>query len=149
VRWIAGIIGLLAGNVVAMAILATVAHDGASQVIPDYYERAAHFDDALASAAAAHALGWHADLSIGIDAVEVRLRDASGAAVDGAKVRVSGYQRAHASEALDVELAAVGGGRYRAAIEARTGVHDLVITAERDGDRFTQRSSIDASGTVR
>jgi nitrogen fixation protein FixH len=142
VRWIVGIVGFLAANVIAMVILAAMAHDGSSQVIPDYYDRAAHFDDTLDSAARARALGWHAQVSISHGVVEVVLRDAAGGAIGDAKVRVAGYQRAHARDAVDVELAAAGGGRYRAAIDTRPGVHDLIITAERGGDRFTQRESI-------
>lgn len=37
-RWTLAIVGLLVGNIVAMVILATVAHVGQSTVIPDYYE---------------------------------------------------------------------------------------------------------------
>lgn len=40
-RWILAIVCLLAFNVVAMVVLAVVANDGASKVVPGYGEQAA------------------------------------------------------------------------------------------------------------
>src|SRR5215831_15723992 len=97
-RWIVAIAGLLAGNVIAMIILALVATSGGTQVIPAYYDRAVHYDDELDRAAASRALGWHAEVAIAAGAIDVTVSDGAGHAVDGARVHVSGYQRAHAAE---------------------------------------------------
>jgi hypothetical protein len=39
VAWMLAIVGLLAVNVVAMVVLAVVAHRGGSQVLPSYDQR--------------------------------------------------------------------------------------------------------------
>jgi len=46
-KWTIAIAGLLGVNVVASVVLAMTASHGSSQVIPDYYERAVHYDDAI------------------------------------------------------------------------------------------------------
>ena len=98
--WPLAIGGLLIGNVIAMVILAVVANDGGTQVIPAYYDRAAHFDDEMSRASASRALGWHAEVAIAAGAIDVTVSDAAGHAVDGARVRVTGYQRAHSYDGL-------------------------------------------------
>jgi nitrogen fixation protein FixH len=147
-RWIFAIGGLLAANVVAMVVLAVVASDGGTQVIPSYYDKAAHYDDELDRARASRALGWHADavMSGGAfgGAIEVIVRDAAGHAIDGAKVRVTGYQRAHAADQIDVTLSEVGEGRYRGQVRVHPGWHDLTMFAERGGARYVRNVAIEA-----
>ena len=143
-KWLVAIVGLLVGNVIAMVILAVVASDGGTQVIPAYYERAAHFDDEIDRASASRALGWHAEVAIAAGAIDVTMSDATGHAVDGARVRVTGYQRAHAGEPVDVELARVGGGHYRAGLHERRGWHDLTVVAERGDAHYQQRVAVEA-----
>ena len=63
-RWWLVIAGLLAGNAIAMVLLAVIASDGGTQVIPAYYDRAVHFDDEIDRASASRALGWHAEVAI-------------------------------------------------------------------------------------
>ncbi|HEX7837108.1 MAG TPA: FixH family protein [Kofleriaceae bacterium] len=144
VKWILAIIALLAGNVVAMIVLAVVASDGATQVIPAYYDKAAHFDDEIDRATASRALGWHAEVAIAGGAIDVTVSDAAGRAVDGARVRITGYQRAHASEPLDVVLATIGAGRYRGDVRERRGWHDLIVAADRGGAHYVQHVAIEA-----
>jgi nitrogen fixation protein FixH len=136
--------GLLAGNAIAMVILAVIAGNGGTQVIPAYYDRAAHFDDEMARASASRALGWQAEVAIAGGAIDVTMRDAAGHAVDGARVRVTGYQRAHAAEPVDVELAPVGIGHYRIGVHERRGWHDLTVVADRGDAHYQQRVSIEA-----
>jgi len=143
-KWLAAIGGLLLGNVIAMVILAVVANNGGTQVIPAYYERAAHFDDEMARAATSRALGWHAEVAIAAGAVDVTVSDAGGRAIDGARVRVTGYQRAHAGDPVDVELAQLGGGHYRADLHERRGWHDLTVRADRGASHFLQQVAIEA-----
>jgi nitrogen fixation protein FixH len=127
-----------------MAVLAVVASDGGTQVIPAYYDKATRYDDELDRARASRALGWHADAVMSSGAIEVVVRDAAGAPIDGAKVRITGYQRAHAADPLDVALAAAGGGHYRGALRDRRGWHDLTVLAERAGARYLQHVTIEA-----
>jgi nitrogen fixation protein FixH len=143
-RWWLAIGGLLAANVIAMVLLAVVANDGGTQVIPAYYDRAVHFDDEIDRASASRALGWHAEVAIAAGAIDVTMSDASGHAVDGARVRVTGYQRAHAGDPVDVELARVGGGHYRAGLRERRGWHDLTVLAELGDAHYQQHVAIEA-----
>jgi nitrogen fixation protein FixH len=142
-RWLLVIGGLLVGNVIAMVILAVVASNGGAQVIPAYYDRAAHYDDELARASASRALGWHAEIAIAAGAIDVTVSDAAGRAVDGARVRVTGYQRAHAGEPVDIELARVGGGHYHAGVRERRGWHDLTVVADRGDAHYQQRVAVE------
>jgi nitrogen fixation protein FixH len=143
-RWIVAITGLLAGNVIAMVVLAVVANDGGTQVIPAYYDKAAHYDDELDRASASRALGWHADVAIAAGAIDVTVSDAAGHGVEGARVRITGYQRAHAGETLDIELATTGGGHYRADVRERRGWHDLTIAADLGVAHYLQHVAVDA-----
>jgi nitrogen fixation protein FixH len=142
--WVAAIAGLLGANVVAMTILAVTAGNGGTQVIPAYYDKAAHYNDELDRALVSRALGWHAGVTMSGGAIEVVVVDAAGAALDGATVRVTGYQRAHAAELVDVTLASAGGGHYRGQLQGRPGWHDLTVLAERAGARYTQPVAIEA-----
>ena len=143
-RWIVAIVGLLVGNVIAMVVLAVVANDGTTQVIPAYYDRAAHYDDELDRASASRELGWHAEVAIAAGAIDVTVSDAAGRAIDGARVRITGYQRAHASETLDLELSTAGGGHYRGELRERRGWHDLTVAAERGAARYFQHVAVEA-----
>lgn len=143
VRWALAIVGLLAGNAIAMAALLVSANTGGAQVIPAYYDRAAHYDDELDEAARSRALGWRAAVAAEAGAIRVDVTDAAGAPLAGARVRVTGHHRAHAARQLDLEAAAVAPGRYRAPAPARAGRHDLVIEVVRGGDRFVARAVVD------
>lgn len=143
-RWLLAIGGLLAANVVAMVILAVVANNGGTQVIPAYYDKAVHYDDEIDRASASRALGWHAEVAIAAGSIDVTVSDATGHAVEGAQVRVTGYQRAHAGEPVDVQLATVGGGHYRAGVHERLGWHDLTVVADRGGAHYLQRVAVEA-----
>lgn len=143
-RWILAIVGLLFGNVVAMVILATVAHVGQSEVIPNYYDKSTHYDETMRAAEASRALGWQVNASLAGGSLEVTVKDAAGAPLSGARVRASGYPRAHASERIDVALTPGVEGQYRGAADRQIGLHDLAITVERDGKTFAQRVIVEA-----
>ena len=143
-KWIIAIVVLLGGNIAAMVILAVVASATSPAIVPEYYERAAHYDDAIDEAARSRALGWSADVRIVRATLEVAVREAGGAPLDGAVVRVSGYPRAHANRTIDATLVAVGHGAYRAALPSAVGVHDLTVVVERRGERFTAPATVEA-----
>ncbi len=142
-RWILAIVGLLAANVTAMVILAVTSHVDKPEIIPHYYQRAAHYDDQIDQAAENHALAWTTKASIERDAIDVEVRDEAGAPLDGAQVRVAGYQRIHANQPYDVELHALGHGRYRISRAARAGMHDIVVTVVLGASRFVARRVVD------
>jgi nitrogen fixation protein FixH len=144
-RWVVAIVGLLAVNVIATIILATVANNGGTQVIPGYYDRAVHYDDAIAQAAHARALGWQVTTTANAGVLEVDVRDAKGTPVTDAHVSLTGYARAHASHTIAVELASSGQGRYLSATGATgTGWHDFALVIARGSDRLDRRVSIEA-----
>ena len=144
VKWILAIVGLLGANVTAMMILATSAHRDNAQIIPDYYARAATYDDAMAEAARSRSLGWSTDVTMTAGPVEVHVRDATGHALEAADVRVAGYQRSKLAGRFEVRLTPVGDGTYRAPVPSGQGVHDLAITVEREGRRFTDARVVEA-----
>lgn len=143
-RWIVAILALLGGNVAAMVILATVANVGHSEVIPNYYEKGAHYDDTLRAAEASRALGWRVNAILAGGSLEVTVKDAGGSPLVGAQVRASGYPRARAGQRIDVALTPLGEGLYRGVADHTRGVHDLAITVERDGKSFSQYVIVEA-----
>ncbi|HEY4175493.1 MAG TPA: FixH family protein [Kofleriaceae bacterium] len=144
VKWTIAIVGLLMGNVVATVVLATVANAGKSQVIPDYYDHAAHFDDAIDEAAESAKLGWRVTASIVDGAAEVRAVDAQGMPILGAVVRCSGYPRAHADHTFDISLPATASGLYRAHVQdVSAGRYDLRVVLDRGRDHFGTTFTVD------
>jgi nitrogen fixation protein FixH len=143
-KWPIAIASLLIGNVIAMVVLATAAHRGAAQVIPDYYAAAVHFDDEIDRSSQSQALGWRVDVAIAGAAVDATVVDATGAPITQATVRVTGYQRARASEVVDVVLTADRPGPYRGPLAGRRGVYDLVARVDARGAHYTSRSVVEA-----
>jgi nitrogen fixation protein FixH len=144
VKWIFAIVGLLAANVIAMVILAVFANRGTNQVIPDYYAKAAHYDDEMARSSVSKALGWQVVVAITNRSIDVAVSDAAGKPLDGAEVRVTGYQRAHASDPLDQVLAIAGPGHYRAASHARAGWYDVTAFVTLGAAHYTQHIVVEA-----
>lgn len=140
-RWILIIVGLLGANALAMGFLLVASRTSRAEVIPDYYAKAAAYDTVIDQAAKNRALGWRVDRVQRDGELAIEVRDASGAALDGARVRVTAVPRAHARPA-ELELAPRGGGRY-AAIHATHGIEDLAIVVERGGERFTARVTVE------
>jgi nitrogen fixation protein FixH len=136
-KWTIVIVVLLAGNIAAMVFLAAVASATSPDIVPDYYNRAARYDDAIDEAARSRALGWSTEVQLARTSVEVSVRDKNGSPLDGAVVRVSGYPRAHATRTIDVTLVASGPGTYRATVPETVGVHDLTVVVEHRSERFT------------
>jgi nitrogen fixation protein FixH len=141
-KWILAIVGLLVGNLLAMIVLIAEAHSSASVIIPDYYDKASHYDDEIDQADRNRALGWSTELSLVGSTVEVRVHDRAGAPIDGAVVRTASQPRARSSAPMTATFASVGGGVYRASTTAR-GVHDVTVTVERAGDRFTTALTVE------
>jgi len=142
-RWVIAIVSLLGVNVLATVVLATVANNGDTQVIPGYYTKAVHYDDRIDGARRAADLGWriHATAQAGVLTVDIT--DAAGKPVTGAHVSATGYARAHASQAIDVELDASSAGHYQVGLPAR-GWCDFSVVASRGTDHLERRISVEA-----
>jgi nitrogen fixation protein FixH len=143
-KWIFAIVGLLVGNVLAMVLLFVAAHHGSSQVIPSYYERAVHYDDAIDQAAHNRALGWRVDAAIAHGEIVATALDRDGAPLDGAHVHITATARGRRLAPVDSDLVAGGAGRYRGAPTATRGWHDLTIVVERDGARYVREVAVEA-----
>jgi nitrogen fixation protein FixH len=149
VRWTIAIVSLLGGNVLAVVLLIVASTGHERQVIPAYYEKAVHYDDRIDQDTANAALGWRTAVRLGPAGIEVDVRDRGGATLTGAKVHVTGYQRANASELIDADLVANAAGTYLAPRrDAHPGVYDLTITVERDGARYTSRAALDSAAPL-
>lgn len=142
-NWLIAIGGLLAANVIGVTTMAVIANAGGAQVIPDYDVKASRFDAEMTRDAANRRLGWQAAIAITGDAIEARIRDADGRAIEGAHVEVTGYHRAHAAVPFDVVLAATGDA-YRGAFAGRRGWYDVEVAVDARGAHFTQQLAIEA-----
>jgi nitrogen fixation protein FixH len=125
-KWLLAIVGLLLANLIAMVVLIAASSSGSSRVLPHYYDRAVHYDDAIEQAANNRALGWQVSARFVNRVLVVELRDRDGAPIDGATIEVDGAARARARAFL-----------YRSPVAP--GIYDLTITAEKGGARFVER----------
>lgn len=111
-KWILAIVGLLAGNVLAMVLLATVATVGRSEVVPEY--------------------SWHVDATLTGRDLEIVVRDGAGDPIEDAAVRVVG---------VIGELAHHAHG-YAGRLDVGPGKHSLTITIDRGGARHVESAIV-------
>lgn len=121
-KWIVAIVGLLAANLLAMSILIGAAQSGESKIIPDYYNRATHYDDAIAQAATNRALGWHVTARWD-NGIVVDVTDRDGTPLHGARIHVDSQTRTNHQ---------VG------------GLRDVTIVVEKGGACFVEHTTVDA-----
>jgi nitrogen fixation protein FixH len=142
--WVPGciLVGLLGAQLV---VLANVLDDPASAVERDYYQKALDWDAHQARQRQSHALGWQVLSSTvvaprsGDARLRVRLLDASGSAVAGARIDVLGFPNARSSQIRQLVLAEVSPGAYEAELgPARAGLWEFRLNAVRDADVFEQ-----------
>lgn len=131
-KWLLAIVGLLVANLIAMVVLISVSVSGASRVVPKYYERAVHYDDAIDQAARNVALGWRVETRFVDRVLVVDVRGRDGARIDDARIDVSG-----ASRAVNARPFA-----YRTPVDA--GIYDLTVTVERGSERFVEQRVAEA-----
>jgi len=148
-RWIGMIAALLAGNAIAVAVLlAASSGDGDRRVLPDYYQRAAAWDQQMLAERASLAMGWSAKVAVRADAITVALHDGSGAAVAGAAVRVTARHAARADHTVEVALLEVAPGQYRAAVALpHPGLWHLDIHAHRGDVAWVGQGEGDTEAT--
>ncbi len=147
-RWILIIAGMLAGNAVAVAILIGVSSGEAKRrVLPDYYQRAAAWDDTMREAQASADLGWRADVTVDGRELTVTIVDRAGAPVDGAAVELTAVPRGRVDATVTAAASAAGPGVYRAVIGGvRGGLHDVALRVVRGGERFVEDEVVELSG---
>jgi nitrogen fixation protein FixH len=141
-RWITIVVCLLLGNVLAGVVLITAAHHGASRVLPDYYEKGVHYDDAIDQAKRNDLLAWHVDVSIDRGIATVTASD-HGKPIELARVRIEGVERANAAIPIAGDLIATAPGQYRARVGG-SGWIDVSVTIDRGADRYADHLALEA-----
>ena len=122
-RWLLAIVGLLGGNLVAIGVLMGAARDGSSsRVIPAYYDKAVHYNDAIDQAARNRALGWRIEADWQHGAFVARVFDRTGAEIKDARVDIVATPRAQGSN---------------------HGLNDLTIAVTRGPDVFVDHALVD------
>lgn len=111
------IVGLLGLHVIGMCVAFAIAtHDKTFLVVPDYYDKAQHWDQTRAEQLASQALGWriavqadHRINSRGERAVTFVLTDRDGKPVKDAALHVDYFHRAHPDQQRKADLTADSG----------------------------------------
>lgn len=142
-KWILIVIGLLLGNILAMAVLIGASHHGGSRVLPGYYKRAVHYDDQLDQAQRNRELAWQIDVELRDGVATVTARDAAGAPIEHAHVHLDGVERAATARPVIGDLVATRAGEYRAHLGG-AGWVDLSVTIDRGADRYVHQLAVQA-----
>jgi nitrogen fixation protein FixH len=149
--WPAFVVGILVLGVGVNVVLLVVANsDPSFAVEEDYYDKALRWDEKRARDAASAALGWSFDFAAvpDLDAADgapvmqltVAVRDADGAAVDGAAVRLETFHLARSAEVDRTRLEGRGDGLYRATLPLRrAGIWEFRFEVVAGDDTFTHR----------
>ncbi len=141
-RWTLAIVGILSASVASAVVLAVLSQmGGKSRVIPDYYERATHYDTNIAEASAARALGWHATVKLAGGQLSACMTDAAGAPLDVA-VRVVGQHRATPEQNIERVLQPQGAGCYQVAFADKVGWYDVVVRANRGAENYMASAAV-------
>lgn len=122
-RWILAIVGLLVGNLVAMGVLMGAARLDAPKIIPEYYDKAVHYDDAIDQAAKNRLLGWRATPRWEGKDFVADVTDRDGQPLAGASVTIDKQSRVE---------------------HQHRGIYDLTITVRRGGDVFVETATAEA-----
>jgi nitrogen fixation protein FixH len=135
-RWIAGVITTLVGGVVAMVILIVFAERAtAGRIVPDYYQRAAHYDDDIAAADASRQLNWRTTVAITRTDATVCVRTSAGVAVP-ATIELRATHRRHPGSPVVGRGTVEPDGCARLALALAPGIHDVAITADLARSRY-------------
>jgi len=123
--WPLIIVAFLLADMTAMGITVVLSNsDPSHHVIPDYYQRAVHYDATMDKERTLAELGWRLELRAvepreGETAVTLALLDKAGQRVAGATGLVQVYHQARAAAAVRVPLKALSGGDYRVVVPIR------------------------------
>ncbi len=141
--WPVAIVGVLALTVGANIWVMVVARDPhAAAIEPDYYNKAVAWDSTLAEQHRSEQLGWLVDVVL-LDAspsgavVRVQLRDRTGRALSGARVRVEAIHNLQADARIEAALGELGEGEYSAHMPLpRPGQWELRLDVTQGKDRW-------------
>jgi nitrogen fixation protein FixH len=146
-RWLAFIVGIFIFQAALWVFaISLVASDASHAVVSDYDQRALDWDRHLHRRQRSAALGWSASIAVepgpvtGEDRlIVIGLEDASALPVDDARVELTLFHQARASERRTITLQPIGlgryeglapmnqGGKWRFELLARRGEDELVV----------------------
>lgn len=142
--WPLAIVAVLGITVAANAVLLYEAggrHEAAIE--PDYYRKAIAWDSTLAQRDRDAALGWRLDADLGArrpggTPLTVRLTDARGVRLAGARITVEAVPNAEGAHRLDAVLRETPHGDYAAPLPLdHRGLWELRFDVAQGGQRFT------------
>ena len=124
-----------------LAVLQAVLHDPSFAIEPDYYQKAVDWDARTEEQRQGVAEGWTTDLALSqrgrLAELRVALTEATGAAITGARLSVTAFHNARASETQSVALEESTPGSYRGALAVtRPGLWELRVLVETRGVRY-------------
>ena len=144
-RWPLIVIGLLGTHFVLMIVAATIAtHDRSFAVMPNYYEQGLNWDKSQALKRQSEKLGWKITIapattvdSAGRRAVEIVLADAQGHAIPSARVEITYFHHANATQLFEIAGTTSHDGRIALLTPMRTaGFYDFRCTASANNVNF-------------
>jgi nitrogen fixation protein FixH len=149
-RWPLIIIAMLATHVTIMMIAVTLAtRDPDFSVVPDYYNKATHWDQQQAALKASALLGWHLRIEpapqvdpLGVRNVRFTLVDAAGVPIHDAAIEVAYFHHAHGDHTQTLQLHSDATGTIEQPLPMRyEGIWEFHCTATANGHSFTQSST--------
>lgn len=149
-RWPIIIVGMLATHVTIMAVAVTLAtRDAGFSVVPNYYNRATHWDADQAARKASADLGWQVKIEpsqlvdpLGNRQVHITLVDAAGTPIRGGKLEIEYFHHAHGHEERVITLTGDETAGVDRAVPMRyEGIWEFHCTATVDGKPFVQSST--------
>jgi hypothetical protein len=143
-HWPIGIAAVLLLTVGANAGVYWAANDSnAAAVEPDYYRKAVAWDSTLAQEARDRALGWQVDAEFGPPRsggsreLVIRLRDAAGAPLADAAIRLTAIHNTWAATPLEGTATTDGAGAARLVLPFRhDGLWELRLDIRHGGERY-------------
>ena len=142
VRWVGLVLGLLGMSVAIQGTALFLSSREPLGLVPDYEDKAAHWNDHQEQLARNEALGWEVDLSVaavpgGAEFV-LDVDDATGDPLADAAVSAVVFHNANADARLPLDLTARGPGVYGVAAPLkRAGIYEIQLEIRRGDDLFT------------
>jgi len=149
-RWgglIVGLLGLQVTGGVTAVVLSS--NDPTVGIVPDYHQKALHWDDEVALREASRALGWKCDVSqideaSTVAGLRVTITDRDTTPVELAEGELTIYRHARASEVSRVRLPAgvIGMIKLDSCFDADGLWQVSIDVTDRNGNRFVHSSEL-------
>lgn len=145
IAWPLFILAIALTSLTGAAMLVYASHsDPSFAVEPDYYAKAAHWDEAARQAQQNKRLGWTITaLASPPDHVRIRVSDHAGKPIIGAAVSAVAFASVRASERFDLQFSGEGDGIYRAPLNReRGGLWCFRFTVGHGGSNYTSAQDL-------